>query len=136
MAAARKLIEGSAIQATLIPSSAPGQPPEWKIAVPRPDSASAARTRTFPYLWVGFLAIAVVAVSSLIAGQALRRQWQIARLKTDLVAAVSHELKTPISSVRLLVDSLLEDDRPDATKTREYLEMIAHENLTPEPRHR
>jgi signal transduction histidine kinase len=78
---------------------------------------------------VGFLAIAVVAVSSLIAGQALRRQWQIARLKTDLVAAVSHELKTPISSVRLLVDTLLEDEKPDATKTREYLELIARENL-------
>jgi signal transduction histidine kinase len=129
VAAARKLTEGSAAQATLIPGSSPGQPPDWQIAVPRPDSVSAVRTRAFPYLWVGFLAIAVVAVSSLIAGQALRRQWQIARLKTDLVAAVSHELKTPISSVRLLVDSLLEDDRPDATKTRDYLELIAHENL-------
>jgi len=68
-------------------------------------------------------------VSSLIAGQALRKQWQIARLKTDLVAAVSHELKTPVSSVRLLVDMLLEDEKPDAIKTREYLELIARENL-------
>ena len=129
VAAARNLTEGSSSEATLIPGAAPGQPPDWQVAVPRPDSTAAAQTRTFPYLWVGFLAIAVVAVSSLIAGQALRRQWQIARLKTDLVAAVSHELKTPISSVRLLVDSLLEDNRPDATKTREYLELIAGENL-------
>ena len=129
IAAARKLTEGSAAEAVLQPGMAPGQPPEWQVAVPRPDSTAAVRTRTFPYLWVGFLAIAVVAVSSLIAGQALRRQWQIARLKTDLVAAVSHELKTPISSVRLLVDTLLEEERPDATKTREYLELIARENL-------
>ena len=129
VAAARKLTEGSAAEAALLPGTAPGQPPEWQIAVPRPDSTSAAQARAFPYLWVGFLAIAVVAVSSLIAGQALRRQWQIARLKTDLVAAVSHELKTPISSVRLLVDTLLEDEKPDATKTREYLELIARENL-------
>ena len=91
--AARKLIEGSSATATLQPGATPGQPSDWQIAVPRLDSTSAAQMRAFPYLWVGFLAIAVVAVSSLIAGQALRRQWHIARLKTDLVAAVSHELE-------------------------------------------
>lgn len=127
--AARKLIEGSSATATLQPGATPGQPSDWQIAVPRLDSTSAAQMRAFPYLWVGFLAIAVVAVSSLIAGQALRRQWHIARLKTDLVAAVSHELKTPISSVRLLVDTLLDEEKPDAARTREYLELIARENL-------
>jgi signal transduction histidine kinase len=75
------------------------------------------------------LAIAVVAITSLIAGQALRRQWRLARMKTDLVAAVSHELKTPLASVRLLVDSLLEDEKPDAQRTHDYLELIARENL-------
>jgi signal transduction histidine kinase len=129
VAAARKLTEGSTVEAALLPGAAPGQPPDWQIAVPRSGLASAIQSRAFPYLWVGFLAIAVVAVSSLIAGQALRKQWQIARLKTDLVAAVSHELKTPVSSVRLLVDMLLEDEKPDAIKTREYLELIARENL-------
>jgi signal transduction histidine kinase len=129
LAAARRLTDASNAQASLLPGTSPGQAPEWQIAIPRPDAASATPARAFPYLWIGFLAIAVVAVSSLIAGQALRRQWRIARLKIDLVAAVSHELKTPISSVRLLVDSLLEEDRPDAAKTREYLELIARENL-------
>jgi signal transduction histidine kinase len=60
--------------------------------------------------------------------QLLRRQWQLARLKTDLMAAVSHELRTPLASVRLLVETLLEDERPEG-KTREYLEMIEKENL-------
>src|ERR1035438_603744 len=55
VAAARKLTEGSAAEATLIPGAAPGQPPDWQIAVPRPDSTAAAQTRTFPYVWVGFL---------------------------------------------------------------------------------
>ncbi len=84
--------------------------------------------KTSRYLWIALAAIAVVALAALAAGQALRRQWRLARLKTDLVAAVSHELKTPIASVRLLVETLLEDERPEG-KTREYLEMIARENL-------
>jgi signal transduction histidine kinase len=45
------------------------------------------------------------------------------------VAAVSHELKTPLASMTLLVDSLLDDAAPDPHKTQEYLEMIARENV-------
>ena len=37
----------------------------------------------------------------------------MARLKNDLVAAVSHELKTLLASMRLLIDTLLADDEPD-----------------------
>ncbi|HVW07318.1 MAG TPA: HAMP domain-containing sensor histidine kinase [Bryobacteraceae bacterium] len=87
-----------------------------------------AKRRIASYVWIGLLAIALVAVSALAAGQLLKRQWQIAALKTDLVAAVSHELKTPVASVRVLVDTLLTDEQPDAAKTRDYLELIAGEN--------
>jgi signal transduction histidine kinase len=81
------------------------------------------------YIWVAILAIAVVSLTALAAGRASRRQWQLARLKTDLVAAVSHELKTPLASMRLLVDTLLDDETPDTQKTHEYLELIARENV-------
>jgi signal transduction histidine kinase len=87
-----------------------------------------ARRQTVSYVWIGFLAIAVVAISAAVAAQAFRRQWRMARLKTDLVAAVSHELKTPLSSMRLLVDALLDEDQPDGRKTRDYLELISREN--------
>jgi len=45
-----------------------------------------------------------------------------------MVATVSHELKTPVSSIKLLVDTLLKDAtlRPD--RVREYLNLIAREN--------
>jgi signal transduction histidine kinase len=88
-----------------------------------------AQRQTASYLWIGFLSIAAVAITALVAAQALRRQWRVARLKADLVAAVSHELKTPLSGMRLLVDALLEEETFEATKTREYLELIARENL-------
>jgi signal transduction histidine kinase len=81
------------------------------------------------YAWAGFFVIAMIAVFALLLGRSFNRQLRLTRLKTDLVAAVSHELKTPIASMRLLVDSLLEDDRLDPKKTREYLQLIASENL-------
>ena len=105
--------------------------PGWQISMSMPaqDFDVMAHRRIASYVWIGLLAIAIVSISALVAGQFLRRQWRIASLKTDLVAAVSHELKTPIASVRVLVDTLLTDEYPDAAKTRDYLELIAHENL-------
>jgi signal transduction histidine kinase len=70
-----------------------------------------------------------MALTGLLAGQSIRRQARLARLKTDLVATVSHELKTPLASMRLLVETLLEDGFQDEKAAREYLEMIAGENL-------
>jgi len=65
---------------------------------------------------------------ALIAGSLISRSLRLAGLKSDLMALVSHELKTPLSSMRLLVDTLLDDSVLDQQKTREYLELIATEN--------
>ncbi len=142
IAAMRELSSGLNAAITLTPpggtapASAESMPagsslPGWQMSLTplTGESGEAARRQTMAVVWVGLLAIAVVAITALIAGQAFRRQWQLARLKTDLVAAVSHELKTPLSSMRVLVDALLDDANPGAQKTHEYLEMIARENL-------
>ena len=58
----------------------------------------------------------------------MRRQMAVARLKSDLAATVSHELKTPLSSMRVLVETLLDSETLDEQQTREYLQLIAREN--------
>jgi signal transduction histidine kinase len=105
--------------------------PGWRIAFSLLDTQAfdeAARGRMVSYLWAGFLAVAAMVVTGVLVGRWLGRQRRLARLKTDLVAAVSHELKTPLASMRLLVDALLEDKELDPRKTRDYLELIAGEN--------
>jgi signal transduction histidine kinase len=105
--------------------------PGWQISLSFSGNGlvdEAARQRTISYVWIGWLAIIVVATTALAAGQSLRRQWRLARLKTDLLATVSHELKTPLASMRLLVDALLDENQFEPEKTRDYLELIAAEN--------
>ncbi len=105
--------------------------PGWRISFALLDTRpmeDAARARRVSYLWAGFLAIGIMAVMGLLAGDIFRRQMRLARLKTDLVAAVSHELKTPLASMRLLVDNLLDEPHLDTVQTREYLRLISGEN--------
>jgi signal transduction histidine kinase len=106
--------------------------PGWQLALDVVDTRflnDAARTRQASYLWIGYVVIGAMVLTGLAAVQFLRGQVRLARLKTDLVSAVSHELKTPLASMRLLVDSLLETDSFDPAKTRDYLHLISTENL-------
>jgi signal transduction histidine kinase len=80
------------------------------------------------YVSVALAGIALIAIVGIAAAGSLRRHLRVARLKTDLVAAASHELRSPLASMRVLVDGLLADERLDPKKTREYLEMLAVEN--------
>ena len=80
------------------------------------------------YVSVALAGIGIIAIVGLAAAGSLRRHLRLARLKTDLVAAASHELRSPLASMRVLVDGLLADDPLDPKKTREYLEMLAVEN--------
>jgi signal transduction histidine kinase len=105
--------------------------PGWQLNFSLVDSKlldDAERARTASYLWIGYLVIASLAVTGGLVGQWLRREARLARLKTDLVAAVSHELRTPLASMRLLVETLLDDAVPEPAKVHDYLTLIAREN--------
>jgi signal transduction histidine kinase len=51
----------------------------------------------------------------------------LARQKTDFVSNVSHELKTPLTSIRMFAELLAEGRVPDAAKQRSYLNIITAE---------
>ena len=86
------------------------------------------RQRVVPYLAIGCVLIIAMLVSAVLLARGFGRQVQLARLKNDLVATVSHELKTPLTAMRALVDTLLENDRLDQNTAREYLDLLATEN--------
>jgi signal transduction histidine kinase len=81
------------------------------------------------YLWTAILVILLILISGAIATQAINRQVKTNRLKNDFIATATHELKTPLASMRVLVDTLLSGHTTDPQQAHEYLELIAKENL-------
>ncbi len=105
--------------------------PGWRLSVAQPDGRirdAAAGRQSAIYLWTGALFIAATILLGFIIGRTMTTQIRLANLKNDLVGTVSHELKTPLAGMRLLVDTLLDTPQMDRVQTREYLQLIAQEN--------
>jgi signal transduction histidine kinase len=80
------------------------------------------------FAWtLGITAVGVVCIAGL-AVLALRRQLALQELKNTSVATVAHELRTPLASMRMLVDTLREGRYRGEEKLHEYLDLIAQEN--------
>jgi signal transduction histidine kinase len=105
--------------------------PGWQLSYMPLDPAifaTSVQRHRITYMAVAVGGIALMMIAGAVGGRSVRRHLQLARLKTDLVAAASHELRTPLASMRLLVEGLLADREIDPVKTREYLRLLAAEN--------
>ena len=80
------------------------------------------------YLGVALSIIGSMLVIFILASRSIMRQSRLNKLKNDFVATITHELKTPLASCRLLVDTLLEDRYHSPAQAKEYLALIAKEN--------
>lgn len=80
------------------------------------------------YTWAGVLVILLIFASGAFAAKAIGKQVKLNRLKNDFIATVTHELKTPLASMRLLVDTLLEGNYRDQQQVTDYLQLVSREN--------
>jgi signal transduction histidine kinase len=74
----------------------------------------------------GLLVIAILAVA-VAAGITINRQLTLQDLKSTAVATVAHELRTPLASIRMLVDTLREGRFRSPEQQQEYLQLVSSE---------
>jgi signal transduction histidine kinase len=104
--------------------------PHWEVALYLLDPAKLTRSaRTLKLTLGAVIALLVLAigVGSWLVVTDLNRQLTLARQKTDFVSNVSHELKTPITSIRMFSELLAEGRVSDPVKQRSYLGIITAE---------
>jgi signal transduction histidine kinase len=91
----------------------------WVLAVAASSSSDGFSVRRQLLL----LLLAVVALFTLAGGyicvRVLRREFALARMQSDFVSAVSHEFRTPLTSMRLITEALEDDRVPDPVRLRD-----------------
>ena len=85
------------------------------------------RGRRHLFLTGGLVAVLVLGLFATIRGAAKERE--LARLKSDFVSTVSHELKTPLTSIRMFAEMLQQGVAgEDRERERRYHEIIVKES--------
>jgi signal transduction histidine kinase len=74
------------------------------------------------------LLLVVIALGLGATYRMVRRESEMARLKSDFVANVSHDLKTPLSLIRMFAETLELGRLPDEAARREYYGVITRES--------
>jgi signal transduction histidine kinase len=104
--------------------------PRWEIAayIADPTAVSLqARIRAVA-MWMFILVLFVsIVVGGTLVLKALHSEMTLAQQKTTFVTNVSHELKTPLTSISMFAEMLKEKRQPDETKRERYLDIMVSE---------
>jgi two-component system sensor histidine kinase SenX3 len=98
----------------------------WSIAFPSEEDAAPLQVRLLRYSIV-FLPIAMLAFGVAITAWIIRRELALRALQSTFVAAVTHEFKSPITSIRLLIERIAGGRGADAAAVERYSAAIAAE---------
>jgi signal transduction histidine kinase len=104
--------------------------PHWEVAAYLADPAALTRAACIANITIGLLiAVLVLAIviGSWLIVRNLNSELTLARQKTDFVSNVSHELKTPLTSIRMFSELLADGRVDDTAKQKSYLNIITAE---------
>jgi len=104
--------------------------PHWEAVAYLTDPAMiTSKVRfTASIMWMLiFILFASIVSGGLLILRLLYSEVQLAQKKTTFVANVSHELKTPLTSIRMFAEMLEEKRQPDETKRHKYLGIMVSE---------
>jgi len=104
----------------------------WTLRVagadPAADLARRAGRRRLLLAGLAMMGI-IVLVGGYFTARAVSRELAVSRLQSDFISAVSHEFRTPLTSMLHLTDSLDRGIVSDQGRLRQYYAALAHETM-------
>lgn len=104
---------------------------KWRMAVaPRqaPALEAGARSRRWTEAGSAGLSLAVILVGVVFLALVARQEERLNGLKSEFIATVSHELKTPLALIRMFGEMLASDRVSTDAKRKQYLDTIVRES--------
>jgi signal transduction histidine kinase len=105
--------------------------PDWQVAIYQPAGFvphQPVREQVMLFTVVLGVLLVVIVAGSVTTYRLMRRESEVARLKADLVANVSHDLKTPLSVIRMFAETLELGRVTDPAQRAEYYRVITRES--------
>ena len=101
--------------------------PEWELGFVAAPAAAGIDPKRI--LWYGFvlLPIVMLIVGIAAATRVIRKELELGRMQSDFIAAVSHEFKSPLTSIRLLVERIAGRRHSSTGSIDEYCGAINNE---------
>jgi signal transduction histidine kinase len=105
--------------------------PPWKINIYQSHPNLAERqfiTRRNIYILSVVVVIAAIVFGGVLAIRSTAKELELAKLKSDFVSTVSHEFRTPLTSIRYLAELLQRDRVKSKDRRKAYYKTIARES--------
>jgi two-component system phosphate regulon sensor histidine kinase PhoR len=103
----------------------------WRLQVAPRQAAllqAQSRSRRRGEAALPLLSFAIILLSAIFFLYAAEKERRLNELKSELMANVSHELKTPLSVVRMFAEMLRSNRVPSEERRHEYLDIICRES--------
>jgi signal transduction histidine kinase len=106
-----------------------GNFPPWKIELfrgPAKGRGILDLRRNF-YFWTILTLVVVLAFGAFLIARTIGQEMEILKIKSDFVSSVSHEFKTPLTSIRSLMERLADGKVRDPAKMDQYFAIITQD---------
>ncbi|HUV00670.1 MAG TPA: ATP-binding protein [Bacteroidales bacterium] len=106
-------------------------PLPWKLLVSHPEIKAIEKTARREIFFYGFLLIVIVTLmllGAVLIARDISRESETNRLKTEFVNNISHELKTPLTLIRLYGETLQHKENLTNIEKKECYEIITRES--------
>ncbi len=80
------------------------------------------------YLYMFLLIASILVFGTILTARAVAHELELARLKSDFVSTVSHEFKSPLTSIRQLAEMLQSDRVPSEERRRRYYDVLVEQS--------
>jgi signal transduction histidine kinase/TolA-binding protein len=101
--------------------------PPWKMEffASQEEGIGFAGLKSSFYFWTILTLVVVLTFGAVLIGRTIAHEMEILKLKSDFVSSVSHEFKTPLTSIRALTERLQGDKAIDPGKMKQYFSLIS-----------
>jgi signal transduction histidine kinase len=79
------------------------------------------------YFWTILTLLLILSFGVVLIVRTVAHEMEVLRIKSDFVSSVSHEFKTPLTSIKALTERLMEGKVKDQAKMSQYFSMISRD---------